>query len=253
MPKKSKDFSETDMYPPIKAFFEGLGYSVNAEVKGCDVAMVKNDELVIVELKKNFNMTLLYQAVGRLNMTTQVYVVIPRPRRARRDADWQAMLFILQKVGVGLITIAMDSPTRAISILLQPPVSLSEKNSKIRKQVFREIDGRSADRNIGGSNKRKIMTAYREKNIRIAYVLSMLDAPASASHIRSEHECPMDTYSIMYRNSYKWFKATGDAKFTLSAAGKKMLAGGEFAEIVEFYKNYYEDKNNICNIGEDVV
>jgi len=56
--KNPVSFSETDMYPPIKDFFLDLGYTVNAEVKGCDVAMMKNDELIIIELKKNFNITL---------------------------------------------------------------------------------------------------------------------------------------------------------------------------------------------------
>ncbi len=42
---------ETDLYPPIKAFLEGQGYGVKAEVGTCDVFAVRGDEdQVIVEL-----------------------------------------------------------------------------------------------------------------------------------------------------------------------------------------------------------
>ena len=45
-------FRETDLYEPVRRFLEEEGYTVQAEVKGCDVAAVKNGHLVIVELKK---------------------------------------------------------------------------------------------------------------------------------------------------------------------------------------------------------
>ena len=55
-------FRETDLYEPVRRFLEEEGYTVQAEVKGCDVAAVKNGHLVIVELKKAFNLRLVYQA-----------------------------------------------------------------------------------------------------------------------------------------------------------------------------------------------
>ena len=55
------DFKETDLYEPIRAFLEEEGYQVQAEVKGCDIAAVKDGQLVIVELKKAFNLKLVYQ------------------------------------------------------------------------------------------------------------------------------------------------------------------------------------------------
>jgi len=237
--KLPKQFLETDMYPPVKAFFSELGYTVNAEVKGCDVALMKNDELIIIELKKNFNITLLYQAVTRKKAASQVYVAIPRPKRAR-GTDYVAMLHILEKLELGLITIAMDSPTRAVSIVLHPPATLGDKTSKARERMLKEISGRSNDKNIGGSTKTKLMTAYREKSIKIACALSTLSEQATAVQLRKDFDCPPDTYQVMKGNFYRWFKFLGNAQFTLSAAGKKMLTSGEFEEMKSFYFDLYK-------------
>ena len=42
--------TEADLFEPVKRLFEGQGFSVNAEVKDCDVTAVNGDELVIIEL-----------------------------------------------------------------------------------------------------------------------------------------------------------------------------------------------------------
>ena len=49
---------ETELYLPVKAFLEAQGYRVRGEVKNCDIAATKDDELLIVELKTSANMTL---------------------------------------------------------------------------------------------------------------------------------------------------------------------------------------------------
>lgn len=62
---------ETDLYKPVKELFEKMGYTVNGEVKDMDVTAVRGDELVVVELKTAFNITLLQQAVKRQKITEQ--------------------------------------------------------------------------------------------------------------------------------------------------------------------------------------
>ena len=78
------DFKETDLYEPIRAFLEEEGYQVQAEVKDCDIAAVKDGQLVIVELKKSFNLKLVYQGLERQSLTEQVFVAIPRPKKGAR-------------------------------------------------------------------------------------------------------------------------------------------------------------------------
>ena len=65
----SKIEKETDMYEPIKKKLEGLGYTVRAEVKDCDIVAVKDDEMSVVEMKRSFNITVVYQAMNRRSIT----------------------------------------------------------------------------------------------------------------------------------------------------------------------------------------
>ena len=86
------DFKETDLYEPIRAFLEEEGYQVQAEVKHCDIAAVKDGQLVIVELKKAFSLKLVYQGLERQSLTDQVFVAIPRPKTGAREKCWKDML-----------------------------------------------------------------------------------------------------------------------------------------------------------------
>ena len=48
---------ETEMYVPIKNFFNSLGFKVKAEIRNCDVVAYKADEpLIIIELKTQFSL-----------------------------------------------------------------------------------------------------------------------------------------------------------------------------------------------------
>ena len=76
--------AETDLYEPIRRFLEEEGYEVQAEVKDCDIAARKDGRLVVVELKRNFQLKLVYQAMERQRLTEYVYVAIPRPKKGQR-------------------------------------------------------------------------------------------------------------------------------------------------------------------------
>jgi hypothetical protein len=60
---------ETDLYFPLKYYLEKQGYTVNSEVHNCDIVARKNDELVIIELKKHFSVSLLAQVLIRKQIT----------------------------------------------------------------------------------------------------------------------------------------------------------------------------------------
>ena len=58
--------TETELYAPIKQYFEQRGYTVRAEMKHCDLVAIRGDEPpIIVELKKSFNIPLLVQGIDR--------------------------------------------------------------------------------------------------------------------------------------------------------------------------------------------
>ena len=72
---------ETDLYPPIKAWLQGQGFEVKAEVGALDVMACRaGEDPVIVELKLGFSLALLQQAVARQRVSDWVYVCVPRGR-----------------------------------------------------------------------------------------------------------------------------------------------------------------------------
>ena len=96
---------ETDLYPPVKKYLESQGYKVNAEVKQCDVAATRDGELIVVELKKRFNATLLIQAVDRQQAADAVYIALPYPRRIVNKTHWHGMYRLLKRLEIGLMLI----------------------------------------------------------------------------------------------------------------------------------------------------
>ena len=168
---EKKKLLEVDLYKPIQKHFLKQGYTVNGEVHDCDLTAVKNNELVIVELKLNLNIELLLQATRRQRLTDLVYIAIPKPKRMSRKR-WNDVIQLVKKLELGLITVSFTTKRRNLEFVTHPE-PLDHKKSKVQNRrkkaaLLKEIEGRSADYNIGGSNKSKIMTAYKENSIQIA-------------------------------------------------------------------------------------
>lgn len=224
---------EVQMYEPVKRFLESRGYTVHAEVKGIDVTAVKDGEMILLELKTAFNLKLLYQALDRQKISDSVYLVIPRPQKANNPSFHKA-LYIAKKLGLGFITVAMDSPMKSVEVCLEA-AGTCKIAPKRHNAVKKELDGRSMDGNMGGSHNTKLLTAFRERCIHIACALYCF-GPMSASVLGKNHGCGGDTYGILYANHYGWFKKIGRGVYDLSEAGTYELEQGEmFREAVCFY------------------
>ena len=109
---------ETEMYEPVKKMLLKMGYTVRSEVKDCDIVAVKDDEMLVVEMKKSFNITVVYQAMDRRSITPNVYVAIPRPS-SLREKNTRMMMRLLTELGIGLITVGNNS-LRSVDIWLEP-------------------------------------------------------------------------------------------------------------------------------------
>ena len=93
---------ESDLYQPIKDYLDSLGYDTKGEVKNCDITAIKDDELVVVELKKGFTIELLYQAIERQKIADSVYVAIPFPKRGYKPTKIKPTSSRLQSVTISL-------------------------------------------------------------------------------------------------------------------------------------------------------
>ena len=227
------DFKETDLYEPIRAFLEEEGYQVQAEVKDCDIAAVKDGQLVIVELKKSFNLKLVYQGLERQSLTEQVFVAIPRPKKGAREKSWKDMLKLLKRLELGLLTVALDSPLKTVDVVLEPSDSIAWKNRKKREKLQAELENRQVDANVGGMTRRKIMTAFREKSIRLA---CLLDKEGQVSTASLRERGLEDSVGILSRNYDKWFKRVEKGVYALSEKGKEALENEDYAKVVAFYR-----------------
>lgn len=227
------EFKETDLYAPIRAFLEEEGYQVQAEVKHCDIAAVKDGQLVVVELKKAFNLKLVYQALERQSLTEQVFVAIPRPKKGHREKAWKDMLRLLKRLELGLLTVALDSPLQTVDVVLEPSDSLAWKNRKKREQVQAEMKNRQMDVNVGGMTRRKIITAFREKSIRLACILER-EGQVSTAVLRERGM--EDCIGILSRNYDKWFQRVEKGVYALSEKGKEALGMEDYAKTVAFYR-----------------
>jgi hypothetical protein len=227
---------ESDLYAPVKGFLERSGYEVRGEVADCDLAAIRGEELVVVELKRVFGLKLLMQAVNRQKAADSVYVAIPKPPRGRFSKSFWDMCHILRRLEIGLLTVTFRDGEATVDVALHPPASEPEsrgvrdgapaparrRNSRMRRSIIREFTGRSGDYNTGGSSKRGLVTAYRESAVRVACFLDKC-GPLSAAELKTLGTGEK-TYGILYRNVYGWFERSGAGRYALHDAGRSALA-----------------------------
>ena len=210
---------ETDLYQPVKELLVRLGYTVSGEVKDCDIAASRKDELVIVELKVSANLKLLIQATDRQALADTVYVALPEP--GRRDSHFRGVERLLRRLGLGLITVRFGPLGAAAELRFEPGSNDVPKKGKRRGAVTAELAGRSQHSNIGGSSGTRIMTAYRETAIFIACCLEQL-GPSSTHDLRALGTGDRTT-SILAKNYYGWFSRVDRGIYQLTQAGADAL------------------------------
>ncbi|MGE5559219.1 MAG: DUF2161 family putative PD-(D/E)XK-type phosphodiesterase [Bacillota bacterium] len=224
---KKPSVKETDLYRPIHDYLVRQGYAVYGEVKNCDITALRGEELVVIELKRNFTLPLILQAVKRQESADSVYVAVPRPKGCKALSALRGMFRLLRRLELGLITVALGKENATVEILLHPAPfdRAGSRRSSRRKRlhIIREIEGRSGDYNAGGSSRREIMTAYRENCIRIACCLDKF-GPLAPKDLRGRFGAGPKTQSILGKNFYGWFDRVEKGLYALTEKGRKDLA-----------------------------
>lgn len=228
--KRKAPKRETDLYGPVRDYLLAQGYTVRSEVLGCDIAAMKGDDLIVIELKLNCSTELLIQAARRQRITDSVYVAVPRPV-GTPISKWRGIQHLLRRLEVGLILVSYAGKVPRVDVAFHPVPFDRKKQKTKRRAVIQEISGRSGDLNQGGSTRRRLVTAYREQAIHIACLLDIL-GPQSPKFLRSQGT-GLKTLGILYDNVYGWFARVDRGVYGLTAEGKTALA--DYPELVAYY------------------
>ncbi len=231
---------ESELYLPIKAFFENMGYTVKGEVKGCDLVAEKDGRFVAVELKTSFNLKLVYQALERRKIAKEVYVCIPRPKNGARSRAWKDMVGLLKEIQVGLITVAVESPVKTVEIVIES----GEKKGTGKKALSlkAEFESRSQDLNIGGVRRTKLMTAYREKSVKMA-ALCLVVGDVKTKTAR-ELGCDNSEIRLLSDNFYGWFEKLGRGVYAISEKGREEIKEEKYNVLFEYYTKFFLEAYN---------
>ncbi|QQZ58813.1 hypothetical protein JI735_18925 [Paenibacillus sonchi] len=177
---------ETELYAPLKSFFEKQGYDIKGEVRTCDLVGLRGNEEqpLIVEMKKSFNLALLLQGVERLRLSPNVYLAVERVRDKKGAVNqrWGELTGLCRRLGLGLVTVVFyKTKAPLVEVLAEPGDAPPQVRSgaRRRERLLYEFRERSGDYNTGGSTRVKLVTAYREKALRVAVALQAAEAEAA--------------------------------------------------------------------------
>lgn len=232
-----RKIKEIDLYQPIETYFSKQGFEVHGEVNDCDVVAVKDDEIIIIELKKSLQLEVVIQAAKRQRLTPHVYIAVVEPKVSLKSRKKRDVRHLLRRLEVGLITVNFDQQVPSVTHILSPKPFHRERSmqqsKKRREKLVKEIAGRHKNINVGGSHQTETMTAYREMCIFIACCLEEF-GPMSAKQLK-EVGTNEKTYSILYNNYYGWFTRESRGIYRLTDEGKQEFK--TYDEVAHHYKN----------------
>lgn len=199
---------ETDLYPLLRTYLAAQGYKVRGEVKHCDIAAVKGDDLIVVEMKVTLNLALVAQGVRRQQMTDSVYLAVPRPpNHAKWMRQMRGAFRVLRRLELGLLLVSLKSNRPPVEVVFHPLPFERRKRGCARRAILEEIGRRTGDFNLGGSTRRPLVTAYRENAIQIACYLAD-SGEMQPRQLRALGTGPK-TLSILSMNVYGWYGRVG--------------------------------------------
>ena len=220
---------ESDLYGPVRSYLEGLGYDVKGEVKDCDIAAVRDGELIVVELKRGFTLELVFQAMDRQRVADGVYVAVPLPKRGYMDPRVPEMRSLCRRLELGLIFVGFTSKGAGqVDVAVHPKeASAPRRDKKRRLAVLREHGDRTGSANTGGVSRKKILTAYKEQALLAVRILRDR-GPLTAADVKKLGG-PPNAAAILGRNALGWFdRMPGpDGRRYLYAPNEKALAALE--------------------------
>lgn len=220
---------ETALYGPIKRFFEDQGFVVRGEVNGCDLTAVRQQNLILVEMKSRFNLTLVLQGIDRQQLGDTVYLAVNHAYCRRPPRRWRTIQRLCRQLGLGLLTVNLEQIPAAVELIVDPQPTDMRRNPRKRRSVLREFHHRSGDHNVGGSTRQPIVTVYRQHALLIARFLSE-HQPVTVAQVRAATGIQRSG-KILQQNHYRWFERVRHGTYSLTAAGTQALQA--YAHVLE--------------------
>ncbi len=166
---------ETSLYPPVKRFLESRGFTVKGEIGGCDIVGVRDGEppvVIICELKLQFNLELVLQAVDRAAACDEVWLAARMSARGKGREQDRRFRALCRRLGFGLLGVGGKGE---VELLLSPAALPPRRDPRRRSRLMDEHRRRRGDPAPGGSTRVPIMTAYRQDAL--ACAAAMADGP----------------------------------------------------------------------------
>lgn len=213
---------EADLYGPVKRFLEELGFAVKGEVNGCDLAAVRGDDLVLVELKVAFNLPLVLQGVDRQRVSDTVYLAVEAPSSRSAASRWADIQRLCRRLDLGLLTVSFAAHREPrVEVICEPGPYQPKRAVKARVSLLREFHRRTGDHNVGGVTRRPIVTAYRESALLVADHIRR-HGSARPREVKAATGCAKAA-DILQRNAYGWFERAQPGLYRVTPAGEKAL------------------------------
>ncbi len=219
---------EKDMFESLKKHLVKYGFKVKAEVLNTDITAIKDDEVIIVEMKKTLNTRLIYQGCKRQRICDYVYLAIVQPTsKVLISSQFKEKIHIIRRLQLGLIFVDVEND-RVVTHL--DPKTFAFRQSKIkRRKLLKEFEQRVTSFNTGGVTKTKIITAYREKAIKIAYYLSKEPMKVKDIKVLTKDD---KIASILQKNYYGWFERIERGIYALTEVGHEDLK--KYAKVLNY-------------------
>lgn len=223
---------ERELAAPIYGYLHEHGYEVRSEIGDCDIAAAKNDELLVIELKRRISIDLLVQATQRQRIADSVYVAVPWPPGGLGTKRFRRLSHLLRRLELGLIVVSILPAGARMEVLFHPIPFERKRDSRGRRALLLEMEGRSGDYNWAGSTRAPLVTAYRESAIFVACGLERL-GPTSPARLRALGTGPK-TLDILRSNYYGWYVRIARGLYALTEEGRAGLS--TYAQLAARYR-----------------
>ncbi|MBN2221615.1 MAG: hypothetical protein JW708_05350 [Vallitaleaceae bacterium] len=224
---------ESDLFLPIKKYFTQQSFEVDGEVSSLDMLCIKEDEAIAIELKNQLNLKLILQGIERQKTFENVYLGVWKPKNLRNKA-FMEKVYLLKRLGLGLIFVGEKrfEVTLFLDPVVHPIEDYRKRNVRKKKRILSEMNRRKVKNNLGGVNKEKIITAYKEDCLKIVHFLGE-KGPSKVKEVREAMHLSK-AQNMLYDNHYGWFLSEKRGIYQLSEEGA--MANITYQEVIEKLK-----------------